>query len=542
MLPCVNCGLRRIESTEENRGVAMFDVIISGGRIIDGTGLPWYQADVGIRGDRITALGSLAHAETRLRLDARGKVVAPGFIDTHVHGDLILLADPLHEPAIRQGITTYLVGQDGVAMAPASAATLEYMRRYTAGFSGIHELPQRWSSMAEYLALFNHRCALNVASLVPNGNIRMEVLGLETRPPTPDELKRMRALVREAMEQGAVGLSSGLDYIPSRYAETAELSALCEEIAPLGGVYVTHMRAYDPSRVCSAMDEVFRIGAQAECAVHISHFNSKADLVLPVLDSARARGIDVTYDLYCYLAGSTILGMLALPPEVQEGGPEPTLARLRDPDVRAQLTSWFAAPRVPLEKIRLSFIAAPEHRHHEGQTLQEAAAHADKPLGTFICDLLVASELAVGCVSPHRQRGEEDIRALMRHPCMIGGSDGIYTGGSPHPRGCGCYARYLGYYVREARVWSLEEAVQHLAGHAARRFGLKDRGFLHEGFAADVVVFDPATIADRSTYERGKELAVGMEQVLVNGTLVLHNGQRTAALPGRGLRGGNGST
>ena len=256
-----------------------------------------------------------------------GRVVTPGFVDTHVHADLALLADPLHEAAIRQGVTTYLLGQDGVAMAPASPATLAYMRRYTAGFSGRAEVPDPWSSMAEYLGRFERRTAVNVACLVPNGNVRMDVMGLETRPPTADELARMRRIVRQAMEEGAVGVSSGLDYIPSRYARTEELADLCREIAPYGGVYVTHMRGYSPETVIGAMDEVFRIAREANVAALISHFNSQADLVLPHLDRARASGLDVAFDLYGYLVGSTILGMVALPPWVQEGGARPRPSR-----------------------------------------------------------------------------------------------------------------------------------------------------------------------------------------------------------------------
>jgi N-acyl-D-amino-acid deacylase len=516
----------------------VFDVLITGGRVIDGTGLPAYHTDVAVEAGRVAAVGRLAGAEARTRLDAAGKVVAPGFVDAHVHGDLCLLDDPLHEPAIRQGVTTYVLGQDGVAMAPGSPATVAYMRRYTAGFSGVHEAPTRWSSVAEFLDTFDRRCALNVACLVPNGNVRMEALGLETRPPHPDELRHMRRLVREAMEQGAVGLSSGLDYIPSRYAETAELAELCEEIAPFGGVYVTHMRRYDPAGVLGSLDEVFTIGERAGCAVHVSHFNSRADLVLPAFDAAARRGLDATYDLYCYLAGSSILGMAALPAWVQEGGPEPTLARLRDPEVRARLRGETGLPRVPREMIRLSYVAAPEYRSFEGSTLAEAAKQAGRDVSDLVCDLLLASDLAVGCVFPHRERGEEDVRALTRHPAMMAGSDGIYAGSRPHPRGCGCFARYLGPYVREAGVWTLEQAVQHLSAHAARRFGLKDRGLLREGFAADVVVFDPATVGDRSTFDDGRALAVGVEHVLVNGELVLQAGKRTPALPGRALRRG----
>jgi N-acyl-D-amino-acid deacylase len=516
----------------------MFDLLITGGRIIDGSGLPAFLADVGIEGECITAVGRLTAAPAKDRIDAGGLVVAPGFIDAHVHGDLRLLEDPLHEPAIRQGVTTYVLGQDGVAMAPGSPATVAYMRRYTAGFAGLYEPPQGWFSMAEYLALFDRRCALNVACLIPNGNVRMEVLGLETRPPTTEELRPMRRMVREAMEQGAVGLSSGLDYIPSRYADTEELIALCEEIAPFGGVYVTHMRRYDPDGVLDSMGEVFRIGREAHCPVHISHFNSRANIALPYLDAARRQGVDATYDLYCYLAGSTILGMIALPPEVQEGGSDATLARLSDPEVRSRLRPWFENRPVPLERVRLSFIADPQYRSLEGLTLDRAASAAGRGIGDFICDVLVSSNLAVGCVVPHRARDEEDIKALTCHPAMMAGSDGIYTGSHPHPRGCGCFARYLGHYVREAKVWSLEQAVQHLSAHAARRFGLKDRGMVREGLAADMVIFDPETISDLSTYDEGRKLAAGVQHVLVNGQVVLRDGQRTAGLPGRALRHG----
>jgi N-acyl-D-amino-acid deacylase len=293
-----------------------FDVLISAGRIIDGTGNPWFRGDVGIRGDRVAAIGRLAGATARVVIDAAGKVVCPGLVDAHVHGDLALFTDPLHEPAIRQGVTTYIIGQDGVAMAPASPAVLEYMCRYTAGFSGGADWLARpaedrphWSSMDEYLSCFDRRSAVNVACLVPNGNVRMEVLGLATREPTAGELADMQRRVHEAMEQGAVGLSSGLDYIPSLYAQEAELAGLCQAIEPYGGVYVTHMRRYDPAGVAGSLGEVFRIGESAGVGVHVSHFNSQAGLALPLLDEARRRGIDVTYDLYCYLAGSSILGM-----------------------------------------------------------------------------------------------------------------------------------------------------------------------------------------------------------------------------------------
>jgi N-acyl-D-amino-acid deacylase len=524
----------------------MLDLVLAGGRVVDGTGCPWFRADVGVRGDRIAAVGALGRAEARQRLDVTGRVVTPGFVDTHVHGDLALLADPLHEAAIRQGVTTYLLGQDGVAMAPASPPTLAYMRRYTAGFSGRFEVPARWSSMAEYLACFDRRAAVNVACLVPNGNVRMDAMGLATRPPTPDELAAMRRIVRRAMEEGAVGLSSGLDYIPSRYAGTEELVELCRELAPFGGVYVTHMRGYAPDNVIGAMDEVFRIAREAGVPALISHFNSRADLVLPHLDRARAAGLDVAFDLYGYLAGSTILGMIALPPWAQEGGADATVARLADPAVRARLRAeGFAGPRGPLDQVRLSYVEAPAHRAYEGLTLAEAARRATgradaEAIVDFVCDVLVASALAVGCVVAHQQRTEADVTALMRHPAMMGGSDGIFAGGRPHPRGWGCFARYLGHYVREARTWTLEEAVQHLAAHPAQRLGLGDRGLIRPGMAADLVVLDPDGVADRATYADGRQPAAGVDHVLVNGELVLADGQRTPALPGRALRPARG--
>jgi N-acyl-D-amino-acid deacylase len=515
----------------------MFDLLIRNGRVIDGSGLPWFRADVGVTGDRITAVGPLGAAEAKSTLDAAGKVVCPGFVDAHVHGDLALLVDPYHEPAVRQGVTTYVLGQDGVAFAPGSPDTQQYVRAYTAGFNGNFPTPgKEWRTVAEYLAQFDRTCAINVCTLIPNGNVRMEVVGLDPRKPTTDELKQMRRLVREGMEQGAVGLSSGLDYVPSIYADEGELSELCAEIAPFGGVYVTHMRGYNPQKAPAALAEVFNIGRRAGCGVHVSHFNCLAEQTVPLLDAARASGVDATFDLYCYLYGSTIVAMLTLPPEVLEGGIEATVQRLKDPAVRKALEPAFANPRFPIQTLRLASVPNEEYGHLEGRTLPEAAGSAGRSLIDFTCDLLIATNLAAGCVIRHfAERQSPDILALMRHPLMMAGSDGIYVGGRPHPRGTGCFARYLGHHVRSGD-WSLEEAVMKCSHHAARRFGLADRGLLREGFAADVVVFDPQTIADRSTFDDGKLLAVGVEHVLVNGEPVLLGGERTKALPGRGLK------
>jgi N-acyl-D-amino-acid deacylase len=517
----------------------MFDILIRNGRVVDGSGLPWVTADVGITGDRITAVGRIGAATAREIIDASDRIVAPGFIDAHVHGDLALLADPVHEQGVRQGVTTHVVGQDGVAFAPGSTETQTYMRQYTAGFNGNFPTPGReWRTVTKYLSQFDGQCSINACTLIPNGNIRMEVMGLDPRKPTVDELQKMRALVREGMEQGAVGLSSGLDYVPSLYADEDELAALCEEIAPFGGVYVTHMRGYSDQKAPAALQEVFNIARRARCGVHVSHFNCLADQTIPLLDAARRAGVDVTFDLYCYLYGSTIIAMIAVPPETLEGGIAATIERLRKPATRVQLEPAFARPRFPLETMRLASLPSDKYRQYEGQTLIAAAAAAHQTVLDFTCDLLIATNLAAGCVIRHfAARQESDILKLMRQPLMMAGSDGIYVGGKPHPRGTGCFARYLGHHVRNGD-WTIEEAVMKCSHHAARRFGLKDRGLLRAGFAADVVVFDPEKIADRSTYDHGKALAVGVEHVIVNGVPVLSKGERTSARPGRGLKRG----
>ncbi|HZW32031.1 MAG TPA: D-aminoacylase [Isosphaeraceae bacterium] len=519
----------------------IFDLIIKGGWVIDGSGAPPYRADVGLLESMIAEVGRLDGAEAARVLDASGRYVVPGFIDAHVHGDLMLLADPIHLPALRQGVTTYLIGQDGSSFAPASPATLDYMRRYTAGFNGNPPgLSYDWRSIDDYLARFDRSTAINVAYLIPNGNIRMEVMGLDPRPATDDELAAMQKLVRAGMDAGAIGLSTGLDYIPSLYADVREIAGLCAAIVRENGVYVTHMRGYGP-RAPVGMREVHDIAQATDVPAHISHYNGPADLLLPLIDEGRALGLDLTFDTYPYLAGSTILGMVALPAWVQQGGIEATVERLRDPAIRARLRSeWFAAPTpYPLQTITIAMVANPDWRWAEGQTVTAAAEQARIEPGDFVCEILGASGMAVGIVGFRQgDRTESDIRAILRHPAHMAGSDGIFCGGFPHPRGWGAFARYLGYHTRQLGDYSWPEAVTHLAAHAARRFRLTDRGLIRSGFVADIAVFDPATVTDRSSYAAGRTLAEGVDHVLVNGTLVLENGEPTGATPGRALRRG----
>jgi N-acyl-D-amino-acid deacylase len=518
-----------------------FDLILKGGWVIDGSGGPPVRTDIGLIDTMIAEVGRLDAAEAARVIDVPGRYVVPGFIDAHVHGDLMLLADPVHLPALRQGVTTYLIGQDGSSFAPASPATLDYMRRYTAGFNGNPGgIDYDWRTIDEYLARFDRRVAINVAYLIPNGNLRMEVMGLDRRPARDDELRAMKKLVREGMDAGAIGLSTGLDYIPSLYADGREISALCEPIVAENGVYVTHMRGYGP-RAAAGMREVSDIAQSTGVPAHVSHYNGRADLLLRLIDEGRSLGLDLTYDSYPYLAGSTILGMVALPAWVQEGGIEPTVARLRDPATRARLKlEWFsAATPYDLAKTTIAMAAHPDWRWAEGQTVATAAVEAKLDPGDFVCEILAASGMAVGIVGFRAgDRTEDDMRAILRHPAHMACSDGIFCGGFPHPRGWGAFARYLGYHTRQLGDYSWPEAITHLATHAARRFRLTDRGIIRPGFVADIVVLDAADVTDRSTYAAGRVLAEGVEHVLVNGTLALENGEPTGATPGRALRRG----
>ncbi|WP_435017611.1 N-acyl-D-amino-acid deacylase family protein [Tundrisphaera sp. TA3] len=517
-----------------------FDLIVRGGWVIDGSGGPAFRADVGVTDTMVSAVARLDGSNAAKVLDATGLYVVPGFIDAHVHGDTMILDDPVHLPALRQGVTTYIIGQDGCSFAPGSPATIDYMRRYTAGFNGNPDtIDYTWRNLDEYLARFDRRTAVNVAYLIPNGNVRIEVMGHDPRPATDDELKAMARMVREGMDTGAVGLSTGLDYIPSRYADAREIAALCEAIVPDDGVYVTHMRAYGPNAKVG-MDEVFDIVERSGVAAHISHFNGPAKLLLPLLERGLKAGHDLTYDTYPYTAWSTILGMVTLPPWVQEGTTDATLARLADPAIRKRLADKELGHLSPflLHETTLAMVAAPDWRWAEGMTIAKAADRAGLIVADFICDILLASDFAVGVVGRSGDRDENDVRAILRHPAHMAGSDGIFRGGAPHPRGWGSFARFLGHHTRELGDYTWPEAVTHLSSHAARRFRLADRGLIRPGFAADLALFDPKTVADRATYQDGRALAVGVHHVVVNGTIALENGEPTGKTPGRALRRG----
>ena len=440
-----------------------FDLMIKGGWVIDGTGGPPYRADVAVLESMIAEVGRLDGVEAARVLDATGRYVVPGFIDAHVHGDLMLLADPIHLPALRQGVTTYLIGQDGSSFAPASPATLDYMRRYTAGFNGNPPgLSYDWRTVDEYLARFDRSTAINVAYLIPNGNVRMEVMGLDPRPATEDELRAMQKLVREGMDAGAIGLSTGLDYIPSLYADAREIAALCEPMVAENGVYVTHMRGYGP-RADVGMREVYDIARMSGIPAHISHYNGPADLLLPLIDEGRALGLDLTYDTYPYLAGSTILGMVAACRSwVQIGGIDATVDRLRDPAVRRPVEVRMVLGSDPLS-------ARTDHDRHGRESRLGLGRGNDRHGGGRAGEarpgrLRLRDPVRLGSGRGHRgvPPGRPDRGRRPRDPAASGPHGGLrrhLPRRIPPPPRLGAMARYLGYHTRQLGDYSWPEAV-----------------------------------------------------------------------------------
>jgi N-acyl-D-amino-acid deacylase len=519
------------------------DVLIRGGRVIDGAGNPWYRADVGIVGDRIAAVGQLAGATAACTIDADGLFVCPGFVDLHTHSDLQLLANPLHEAKVHQGVTLDVLGHDGLSYAPVTDEVLFQLRGQLAAWNDDPPgFDWSWRSVGEYLdRLDRDGIAVNAAYLAPHGTIRMVAMGMEDRPPTDAELAQMKQLLAEALEQGAVGLSAGLTYTPGMYADDDELVALCEVVRAYGGYYTPHHRNYG-SHAIEAYADCIEIARRSGVALHLAHAHlgfavnrGRAPELHALIDGARAEGIDVTLDTYPYLAGSTYLHAY-LPGWMHVGGSAATLERLRDPSLRERL-------RVELEEegsdgfygipIDWGIVVVGSGRY-VGKSLAEAAAEAGARPIDLLCDLLVEEELGVSCIA--HTGNEENVRLTMTHPSHTVGSDGILVGERPHPRSYGTFPRTFATYVRELGLLTWEEAVRKMTSLPAQRLGFPDRGLLRPGLAADVTCIDPETIRDTATYDDPRRLPDGIPYVLVNGTVVVDDGRHTGALAGRALR------
>ncbi|OGD48308.1 hypothetical protein A3K69_03935 [Candidatus Bathyarchaeota archaeon RBG_16_57_9] len=520
----------------------VYDLAILNGRVIDGTGNPWYRGDLWVSGDTIAAIGGVKAKADKV-IDARGMVVAPGFIDIHSHSDYTILREPRAESKVRQGVTTEVIGNCGNSAAPMNKGLQEYRRSYMAAMMGDDQV-YTWETMADYMGLVERiGAAFNVATLVGHGTLRQNTVGNEDRPPTEGETAEMARLLRESMEAGAWGLSTGLIYTPSVFAGTDELVDLARVASEYGGLYSTHIRG-EGDTLLEAVREAIEIGRRAGARVQVSHFKAcgsrnwgKTADTLRIVEEARGLGVDVTFDQYPYAASSTGLASI-LPMWVQEGGASRLLERLRNPQVRERIRT---EPTEEMEDWgRLVVVQAINSPGYEGLSLGDIAAREGVDPLDSMCDLLVREGTQVMIVL--HEMVEEDVVRVMRSPLGIVGSDGravspggVFGRSMVHPRFYGTFPRVLGKYVREG-VLSLPEAVRKMSGATAQRLGLHDRGLIREGFKADLVVFDPETVSDKATYTEPHRYPSGISHVLVNGVPVVEDGEHTGALPGRVLR------
>jgi len=522
---------------------------VKNGIVVDGTGNPWFKADVGIRNGRISGIGELSSSESKEVLDAKGLVVAPGFIDMHAHSDFSLLVNPLAESKVRQGVTTEVIGNCGSSAAPLNDFLKEEIRE-TSPVLEEAKLELDWSSMDEYLKrLERNSIALNVVPLVGNGNVRALVMGYDSRRPSRSELEKMKEVLAETMEEGAVGLSSGLIYPPSCYADTRELIELCK-VAQYGGIYTSHIRG-EGETLIDSVREAIEIGKKAGVPVEISHHKTsgksnwgKVKQSLKIIDEARSIGVDVTCDVYPYLAGSTGLDAL-LPPHAWEGGIEKLVGRLKNRTTRKRLRREMEEGRSNLFRAggwgTIMIAYCKRHREYEGKTIAEITEQKKIDPFDFVFDLLIEEKASVAIVL--FTMCERDMRTVLRHSVSMIGSDssstapyGVLRKGKPHPRTYGTFPRVLGEYVRRKKLLTLEDAVRKMTSFPAQKLRLKDRGLVKKGMWADVTVFNPEKVVDKATYAKPHQYAVGIKCVIVNGQVVITNGKHTRELPGKALR------
>ncbi len=530
-----------------------FDIVIVNGHIIDGTGSPWYSGQIGIRNGRIAAIGVLDSAPRKQTIDARGKVVAPGFIDMLGQSELTMLVDPRVPSKIYQGITTEITGE-GNSAAPLNAAMIAADR---AGYDHLKINPD-WTTFREYFArLERQSIGINLASYVGATSVRRMVLGDADMQPTPEQLAQMQALVQQAMQDGAVGVSTALQYAPAPYAKTAELTALASEAAKYGGIYATHMRS-EGDTVLDAIDEAVEIGRDAHIPVEIWHLKAagknnwgRMPQIVASIDAARAAGVDVTADTYAYTAWFNTFSAF-IPPWAHDGGDAKLIERLQDKATRERIRKDMLTPggnwdnewqEIPgPDAILIAVVQNPELMPIQGKRLSEVAAMWKEDPIDALCDILVRdkafTEVAVFGMS------EPDVTLALKQPWVSIDNDsqgtspeGLLASEHPHPRAYGTFPRILRKYVREEHVLTLEDAIRKFSALPAQRMRLTDRGVLKQGMWADVVIFDPATIRDVATFEQPNQLSQGMDYVLVNGAPVIADGKMTGSLPGKVLRG-----
>ncbi len=529
------------------------DVVISNGHIIDGTGSPWYSGDVGIRNGRIAAIGSLATVARKRTIDAGGMVVAPGFIDMLGQSELSILVDPRLPSKIYQGITTEITGEGGSA-APQNDAIIREMQHFYQHL----KIDPDWRTLRQYFARLEQQgMGINLASYVGATQVRAMVLGFDDRQPTPAQLEAMKQLVREAMLDGAVGVSTSLEYPPAPYAKTAELIALATEAARYGGIYATHMRS-EGDAIMESIDETTRIGREARIPVEIWHLKvagkdnwGRMSEVVARINAARADGVDIAADTYAYTAWSNDLSAF-IPPWAHDGGKSRLIERLKDPATRARLREELLAPSSSWdnewneisgpEDVLITEVLNPKLVPFQGKRLTDVAALWHEEPMDALFDFLIADDADSSCAV--FGMSEPDVSLALQQPWVAVNNDsqgaspeGLLGLEHPHPRAYGTFPRILRKYVREEGKLTLEDAIRKFSSLPAQRMRLTDRGVLKQHMWADLVVFDPATIRDLATFDNPNQLSQGMEYVLVNGVPVIDRGRMTGKLPGQVLRG-----
>jgi len=523
----------------------MLDLLIQNGLIIDGTGNPGYHGTVGVEGDEVRIFrGDTTDLEAARGIDASGHVVCPGFIDMHSHGGLIILGEPRHEPKVRQGITTELIGIDGNSHAPfKTQQDLHWFIELDSGLNGVPPMPAEWLTVAEHLSMFDHKVSVNIAFILGNSPVRIWSVGWSDRPATRAELADMKSVVREAMEEGAVGLSTGLDYPPGSFADTNELVELSGVVAAKGGFYHTHTRASLRKKgLLAPWEEALDIGRGAGIPVHFTHYRQRSQGdgshldYLGLVEKSRDQGLDVTFDCYPYIYGST-RATIALPDWTMDGGPERIREVLGSPKDRARARDeMIAGNRLKPDEGWLTNFTQPHNAPYEGLSLAEIARmRKQDPFEAFF-DLLV--EDGLGLCTVIVGTNPQTLPAFVSHPFGMVGSDAILLGEYPSPRTYGCFPVILAEFVRAEQHLRLPEAIRKMTSFPAQRLGLRDRGTLLDGMKADIVVFNPHTVKATATVRQPKQHPTGIPYVIVNGRVVIDEGKHTGALPGVALRHG----
>jgi len=527
----------------------MYDLLILNGKIITGTGNPWFYGDVAVVKDKIVRIGRLSKEQAKKVLDAKGNVVSPGFIDAHSHSDLFIFEDPNAEQKIMQGVTTENVGLDGMSVAPIDEKNIADWRKHLSGLAGDPKIEWPWRNFGDYLdAIDALPPSINISSYVGLGTIRLKVMGMTDRPPTTDEVEQMKGLAAQAMEEGARGISAGLIYPPSQYQTLDEVVEIAKVVHEYNGIYDVHLRS-EGDRLIEAMKEVIEIGSRSGIPILITHFKvlgkknwGLSEKSLKLVDDTRQEGIDVTFAQYPYIAGSTMLHAV-IPPWFHAKGPNELIRMLREErepikkDIRERMDWENLVAATGWENVVVSSVESEANKEFEGKNIVEITSirNIDDPADAAL-DLLAEEELAVGMIAFFGD--EKDVARIMKHQSMSVITDGLLGGSKPHPRVYGTFPRILGRYVREQGVLSLEEAIRKMTSNTAEKLRLRSKGVIAENYDADITIFNPETIIDNATFKEPRQFSTGIEWVIVNGQVVVEKGQHTKTTPGRTVRTG----